>query len=238
MHPENTEDSRRLAARIEHGMLLQSRSKVEVAICPPFVFMPAVKQAVHFAKLGAQDIAFVEKGAWTGEISPAHLAGFGVRYVIVGHSERRMIGEDSDMIREKIKICLDNRFEPIVCVGSAVKKTATIGTIKRLIKNQLKTELRGIDFHKSKLTICYEPSWAISRGLGSGHHADAGLVSKAIGFIKEETGDIVRVIYGGSVDARNAPEFAAYRDIDGALVGAASLDPLEFLKIIKIFTNA
>lgn len=237
MNPDTIDEARRIASRVEHGMLTSDRAKVEVAICPPFVFLPVVKHAVHFVKLGAQDITFAEKGPWTGEVSPKQLLEFGVRYVIVGHSERRMIGEDSHMVREKIKIALAHRIEPVVCIGGRAKKGASLAAIKRLIKKQLTEELRGTDFHKSKVTICYEPSWAISRGLGTGHHADARQVAEAIGFVKEETGDIVRVIYGGSVDARNAREFAAFRDIDGALVGGASLDLLEFLKIIKEFSK-
>lgn len=237
MNPDNTEDARRIASRIEHGMLATDRSKVEVSICPPFVFMPVVKHAVHFVKIGAQDISFAETGPWTGEISAKHLLEFGTRYVIIGHSERRLLGEDSDMIREKIKISLEHQLEPIVCVGNAVKKSSTIGTIKRLLKNQIKVELHGIDLHKSRLTIAYEPAWAISRGLGTGQHADSRQTADVIAYIKEETRDAARVIYGGSINARNVHEFVAFRDIDGALVGSASLDPLEFLKIIKEFAK-
>lgn len=234
MNPQTIEEARQLASQIERGLLGVDRNKVETIICPPAVFIPAVRHLIDFAKLGAQNVSRESAGAFTGEISARQLAEFGVEYVIVGHSERRRMGGDDKVINRKIKQSLAEKLKPILCVGFGTKKSDSHTQIKNVITRQIKIGLAGAK--QSRITIAYEPVWAISQGLGTGKAATPAHAAEIAKFIKLIVNRVL-VLYGGSVDGKNAAEFAAEKIIDGALVGGASLVPLEFLKIIRAFAN-
>lgn len=231
MNPDTVEEAREIASRIEQGVLGQERRNVETVICPPFVFIPVLRHVLHFAKLGSQDISAEARGAYTGQISARQLQEFGVKFAIVGHSERRLLGEDDKQINRKIKNALACSVEPILCVGYGSNKKSSIATVKKIIKKQLQADLKDIDLRKSKVTITYEPLWVI----GTGKPASLAHCAE----IKEFISEIVpgkRVIYGGSLDGQNAGAYAK-AGLEGGLVGGASLKADEFLNIIKAFSN-
>jgi len=204
---------------------------VEILICPPFTSLCIAWDILKGSKvkLGAQNCHYEQKGAFTGEISLDMLKELGVSYVIVGHSERRWIfGETDELINKKVIACLEKGIRPILCVGEKIEEREAGMTLK-VIESQLKLALSGLDEVSERIDIAYEPVWAI----GSGNPAtpeDAQLVHS---FIKELLGK-VRVLYGGSVNPQNAGEFLSMPDVDGLLVGGASLDPSSFAQIVKV----
>ncbi|WP_029551859.1 triose-phosphate isomerase [Thermocrinis jamiesonii] len=204
---------------------------VEILICPPFTSLCIAWDILKGSKvkLGAQNCHYEQKGAFTGEISLDMLKELGVSYVIVGHSERRWIfGETDELINKKVIACLEKGIRPILCVGEKMEEREAGMTLK-VIESQLKLALSGLDEVSERIDIAYEPVWAI----GSGNPAtpeDAQLVHS---FIKELLGK-VRVLYGGSVNPQNAGEFLSMPDVDGLLVGGASLDPSSFAQIVKV----
>jgi len=204
---------------------------VEILICPPFTSLCIAWDILKGSKvkLGAQNCHYEQKGAFTGEISLDMLKELGVSYVIVGHSERRWIfGETDELINKKVIACLEKGIRPILCVGEKMEEREAGMTLK-VIESQLKLALSGLDGVSERIDIAYEPVWAI----GSGNPAtpeDAQLVHS---FIKELLGK-VRVLYGGSVNPQNAGEFLSMPDVDGLLVGGASLDPSSFAQIVKV----
>ena len=210
--------------------LVQDVEDVEILICPPFTSLWIARGMLKGTniKLGAQNCFYEEKGAFTGEISLNMLKEFEVSYVIVGHSERRWIfGETDELINKKVIACLEKGIRPILCVGEKIEEREAGMTLK-VVESQLKLGLSGLDDVADKIDIAYEPVWAI----GTGNPAtpeDAQLVHR---FIKELLGN-VRVLYGGSVNSKNAKEFLSMQDVDGLLVGSASLDPVSFAQIVK-----
>lgn len=209
----------------------------EVVVAPPFLFIPAVSKILRQAKLGAQNV-FWSEGPYTGEISSEQLKKIGARYVIAGHSSRRMeLGETDDMINKKVKAVLNVGLSPVLCVGERRRKGNMISPIVGL---QLKKALKGVKKSQLKnLVIAYEPIWAISTTPGA--RADTPENAKhAIKYIRtilahiygRKSADKVRILYGGSVSAKNAKQFFALSEVGGALVGGASLNPSEFTKII------
>lgn len=226
MNPGSVAEAKKLATSVEHGLMGIDKQKVEVVICPPFVFLPALKHALHFAHLGAQDVAHEAKGAFTGGVSAAQLAEFGVKYVIIGHSERRALGESDELIAAKLKNALAQSLQPILCVGFGAQKGAATEAVKSILKRQLEVVPKG-----QRLVVAYEPVWAI----GTGQPATVAHAREMIQFIESEVPG-VQGIYGASVDRHNAAEFAA-AGIAGALVGSASLAHHEFLEIIKDFSH-
>lgn len=234
LNPQSIAEARTLASQVEQGLLALDRRRIEVVLCPPAIFLPIVRHSVHFALLGAQNISTEESGPFTGETSVRQIREFGAGYAIVGHSERRAMGESDQMINVKVKIVLASHLEPIICVGFGTKVTSTDALIRRVVAKQITLALRGIGAKTQKFTVAYEPVWAISRGLGTGKAADAQHAAGIAGFIKAKFPK-VRVIYGGSLDANNALSFAKQSLIEGGLVGGASLRAAEFLKIIRAF---
>lgn len=232
MTPPALGEARRLCIQVEQGLLQVARDNLTIVLAPPFVFLPLVQHCLHLAHLGAQNVSAEEQGPYTGEISATQLQQFNVEYVIIGHSERRALGESDKLINQKIKIVMRHGIYPILCVGFGTKKGQSVAAIKTIIKKQLRLGLSGIG--STKLTIAYEPVWAISRGLGTGKAATPKHVAEIAEFIKSIAPQ-ARIIYGGSVDAKNAASFAN-ENIQGALVGGASLVASEFLEIIKAFS--
>ncbi|MCS7083946.1 MAG: triose-phosphate isomerase [Aquificaceae bacterium] len=185
--------------------------------------------------IGAQNFYFEEKGAFTGEVSLSMLKELNVSLALVGHSERRQIfGESNELIGKKLSAALKAGIEPVLCIGESLEERQA-GVAFEVIKSQLRLALGNVDKLKS-LIIAYEPIWAI----GSGNPASPEDAEKMHGFIKETVKSIlesselsVKVLYGGSVNLENAGEFLKMPNVDGLLVGGASLDPAKFAKIVK-----
>lgn len=210
-----------------------------VVIIPPFVFLEAVGRVLKRAAVGAQNAFFEDDGAWTGEVSLRQLKSIGARYVVIGHSERRKLGETDELVGKKVSAAVKAGFSVILCVGEHwdVRKKGKRAAYD-FVKKQLMLDLSGIRHSKlkiknSKLTVAYEPVWAI----GTGRNDDPEDAAEMAFFIK----DVLytefsvlnpKILYGGSVKAGNARGFLAKPEIDGVLVGGASLKPAEFRKII------
>jgi triosephosphate isomerase len=216
---------------------IEGTSSVETVLCPPFISLADVKGLLEgsLVKLGAQNMYFEDKGAYTGEISPLMLVDL-CDFVIIGHSERRQyFGETDEIVNKKVKKALEYRLKPILCVGESLKDNEA-GKTEQVINNQVKAGLAGIIPAKD-LVIAYEPIWAI----GTGRAATGKLAGATIGLIRNtvtdiwnnETAESMRLLYGGSVTGDNIAEFIIQADIDGALVGGASLKADDFISIIK-----
>ena len=215
---------------------------VDVSVHPPFTDIRSVQTLIEADELafllGAQNCHHEEKGAFTGEISPAFLAKLGVSLVICGHSERRQFfGETDDMVAKKIAAVQNLKMTPILCVGETREERESGSTIER-VRSQLSGSLAGRSAtHVSDLVIAYEPIWAIGTGLTATADDAQSVCSEIRAFVVgkwgQETGESVRIQYGGSVKAANTAELMAQPDVDGLLVGGASLDPDEFARIVQ-----
>lgn len=227
------------AVKLVRSMLsdLEKMNGVDKVVCPPFISLAAVKDLLKGSsvKLGAQNIFFEEKGAYTGEISPLMLVEL-CEYVIIGHSERRQyFGETGDMIDKKIKAALNMELKPILCIGEKLEENEQGKTQEVLTRQLTASSDRG--YYVGGLVIAYEPVWAI----GTGRSASGSEANETIGFIRQlvshqhgsDIADNVRILYGGSVTAENIAEFIRQPEIDGALVGGASLKADDFLSITK-----
>ena len=204
----------------------------EVVISPPFQYLDKVGSLLKHAMLGAQDVFWEDGGSYTGEVSASQLRDLRVSHVIVGHSERRIhLGETDDVINKKIKIALDKGLKVVLCVGEPIQvRKLGIKSAKDFITDQIKNGLRGVKKSDAKkVIIAYEPVWAVGTGTPDIPEETAEICA----YIKNLV-SIERVVYGGSVNAKNAKEFLGQDDIDGALVGGASLNPKEFQKIVEI----
>ncbi len=220
--------------------LLSGKQEAEVAVAPPFTALYSAQFALEESqiKLAAQNMYPAESGAYTGEISPAMLAELGVSMVIIGHSERRKIlGESDTFIRQKVSYALESGLVPILCVGETEEEREA-GKTEDVIERQLSEALRGVVVDSGgDLIIAYEPVWAI----GTGKTATPEQAQEVHAMIKEQLFRVmgqrmpsdIRVIYGGSVKPENIAGLMAMKDIDGALVGGASLDARTFAKIVQ-----
>ncbi|MFA5886630.1 MAG: triose-phosphate isomerase [Patescibacteria group bacterium] len=205
----------------------------EVVICPDYLSLAAVAGVLKNSQLqlGAQDSAINNFGAYTGEVSPLNLKAQGVKYVILGHSERReQLHESSQIVNNKIKAALKNKLVPILCVGEKLAEKEQ-GGAKSYISEQLRHSLKGVNISKpSDLVVAYEPLWAI----GTGQAIIPLEAQIIIFFIKQQAAKIlkknIRVLYGGSVNFENSQQFLKEKDVDGLLVGGAALKE-EFIKI-------
>ena len=212
----------------------------EVILCVPYtdLFYALLNVQETNIKIGAQNMHYEEKGAYTGEISPKMLKSIGVEYVIIGHSERRQYYNETDeTVNKKIKAAFENGLKPIVCVGETLEEREQ-GKTKEKITMQTRLALEGLTKEQvSKVIIAYEPIWAI----GTGKTATSEDANNSIKEIREEISKIygkdvsecVIIQYGGSVKSSNAKELFTTSDIDGGLVGGASLKPDEFAKIVN-----
>jgi triosephosphate isomerase len=207
-----------------------------VIVCPPSLFVPTITKKLKRADLGAQDIASEDEGAFTGQISGKQLKSYGVTHVIVGHSERRRLGEGNDLIAKKVAAALRNGIMPILCIGESRDEHVT-GRTKEIVERQLELGLSlvGRQVPAARVIIAYEPVWAISGGdplVESDTPENAGEI---IAYIRERLKHVpvrANVIYGGSANAENLAGFLAQAGIDGVLVGGASIRP-EFKTMIK-----
>lgn len=228
--------------------LAKSIDKKGVVITPPYPFLEQVGKVIKYAELGAQDVFWEDVGPYTGEISWHQLKYLKVKYVIIGHSERRRyLAETDESINKKVKASMKAGINVILCVGEPKRELRIknyeleIRKAKNYVKKQIEKDLKGIrnslfKIHDS-LIIAYEPVWAISSEKGSKPDTPEDAV-EMIKFVKEILNSKFhilnsKVLYGGSVTAKNARSFLVQKDIDGALVGGASLDALEFNRIIS-----
>jgi triosephosphate isomerase len=211
----------------------------DIVVCPPFVMLPAAVKAFRDCRIsaGAQNLSEKESGAFTGEVSAGQLSDLGIQYVIVGHSERRRLYGETDLIvNAKIHAALENNLRPIVCVGESATERE-LGVTSELVSMQVKLALSGVPAAKMRrIIIAYEPIWAIGTGK-TATSADAGAVCGTIravirGLYGARTARAVSILYGGSMNGKNARELLSQPDIDGGLIGSASLTPSEFAVII------
>jgi len=209
----------------------------EKVVCPPFVSLNPVKAllAGSSIKVGAQNLYFEEKGAYTGEISPLMLAGL-CEYVILGHSERRQyFGETDEIVNRKVKAALKAKIKPIVCVGESLAENEA-GRTEEVVTRQVKGAFAAVDFTRD-FVVAYEPIWAIGTGrAATGHQANAtiGLIRRTLSALYgDPSASTVRIQYGGSVTSVNIAEFISQPEIDGALVGGASLKAADFIGIVE-----
>ncbi len=213
---------------------------VDVAVCPPFVYLQAVTAAVSTANVavGAQDIYFEQKGAFTGEISTSMLKDVGCAYALCGHSERRhVIGETDGLINKKVSAAISGGILPILCVGELLEEREAEKT-EEVVTRQVKEGLAGLSAEKfSAVTLAYEPVWAIGTGLtATPQQAQEvhALIRKLIGELYDsKLAEEVRILYGGSAKPDNAAELMSQQDVDGLLVGGASLKADDFVAIIQ-----
>ena len=220
--------------------LVEKHDRDEIAVCPPFVDVPAAVEAAKGSNvaIGAQNMYWEKEGAFTGEISTGMLLAVGCTHVIIGHSERRQyFGETDDTVNLKLKAALEAGLIPIVCVGEVLEEREA-GLTEDVLRRQCLRAFHAISGKKAaKLVIAYEPVWAI----GTGRTATPQLASEAHQLIRSEAGkalgedlaENLRILYGGSVKPENAKALMSEAEIDGALVGGASLDPKSFAAIVK-----
>ena len=215
-------------------------AEAEVVVCPPFVGLAAAAQALEGSNiaLGAQNMHFEEKGAFTGEIAPNMLKELGVEYVIIGHSERRQyFAETDETINKKVITAFAHGLIPIVCVGETLEQREQ-GVTEKVVEKQIREGLAGLNEEDAqKVVIAYEPVWAI----GTGKTATNEQANEVISFIRGIIADLfgkdvaenTRIQYGGSMNAGNASELMAMSDIDGGLIGGASLKAEDFAKVVN-----
>ena len=220
---------------------LNGTEGVEKVLCPPFVSLAAIKELLRGTSvgLGAQNMYFEDKGAYTGEISPIMLADL-CSFVILGHSERRQyFAETDEIVNKKVKKAFEFGLKPIICVGESLADNEA-GKTEQLITNQVRAVLADIG-STSQLVIAYEPIWAIGTGkaaTGKQANATINLIRGIVADLwNREIAEAVRILYGGSVTGNNIAEFIAEPDVDGALVGGASLKANEFVSILKQTAN-
>lgn len=217
---------------------LVTEATCDVVVCVPAIDIPAVSEALKGTniRLGAENVHFAEKGAYTGEISAAMLKEYGVEYVIIGHSERRQyFGETDETVNKRTLTALSAGLTPIVCVGETLEERET-GKTENVLHRQLEEGLKGVE-DLTKLVIAYEPVWAI----GTGKTATAAQANETIGYIRKTLGELfcekcaakVRIQYGGSMNAGNCKELMAQEEIDGGLIGGASLKAPDFSAIVN-----
>jgi triosephosphate isomerase len=237
-HLEAIRDVQKLSYLID----ADDTERVEVVICPAFTALRAVQTLIDSDRLafglGAQNVHWEDAGAYTGEVSPPMLAALKIDYVIVGHSERRQLfGEGDEVVNRKVRAVFSHGMTPILCVGESLEER-DLGRTEERVTGQIRADLRSVaDEQAARLVVAYEPIWAIGTGR-TAEPTDAGdtiamIRSTIADLYSKELADSLRVQYGGSVKAGNIRDFMAHPEIDGALVGGASLDPEEFALIVK-----
>ncbi len=235
-------DAIQMVQKLSYRLDPEDHERVDVVVCPPFTALRSsqtVIEADHLlVRLGAQNCHWEESGAFTGEIAPSMLEKLSVSYVITGHSERRQLfGETDEIVNKKTKAILAAGMTPIVCVGETLEQRDA-DTAEAVVTGQIANSLKGLEAAAvGGLVIAYEPIWAIGTGRTASAD-DAGAMATTVRTKVAETwGDdaaaSVRVLYGGSVNPGNVAGLMAKRDIDGALVGGASLDPDTFASVVR-----
>lgn len=222
LNPSTLKDAQKLASAINQ------KAKNKVVLCPPTIYL----SQINYPNLGAQDCFWAQKGPFTGQTSAAQLKDLGVKYCLVGHSEKREVGETDEMVNAKVKACLEQKITPVLCVGFGTTVEQDDLEVTDVLKSQLQIDLRDVD--ASKVVVAYEPVWAISKGNPyATRAADAEHAEKMAIFIKTRF-KAGKVIYGASVNINNAKGFLQQNNIDGLLPGGVSLIPEHFNQIINM----
>lgn len=246
MNPQTLAEARQILDAVnDHLESLEGREGLSLVFCPPFVFLEEVGTILktsHLedkASLGAQDIFWEDSGADTGEVSGPMLSRLGVEYVIVGHSERRWkLGESDEVVNKKLKAVLRNEMTPIICIGERDRE----GDYKSFLENQVVKTFDGLSTDEiGKCIIAYEPVWAISSNLGAKPDTPES-AAEAINIIenflienwKLEIENSPKMLYGGSVNSQNVKSFLDVPEISGVLIGSASVNRQEFIKILSL----
>lgn len=243
-NPATLKEAEKLFNSLKKG--LKNVKKTEVVICPPFVYLPFISLlTAHCSsfKLGSQNCFWEDKGPYTGEVSPQMLKSMGCKYVIVGHSERRQVFKETDeVVNVKIKEILRAKLQPIFCIGETEEEKRA-GKTFQVLEREIKRGLEKVSKKEiQKVIIAYEPIWAI----GTENACEENEVMTIALFIKKlmsrlynkKVADNIRILYGGSVDSKNAPDYLRESKMQGLLVGGASLNSKEFIKIIRSLNNA
>lgn len=221
LNPITKEEAKNIFTAIKVG---KKGAKSEVIVCPPFVYLPLLKGSA----LGAQNVFYEDRGAFTGEISAGMLIDLKVKYVIIGHSERRKyFGETDETINKKIKKALAAGLKVIFCIGETAEERDE-GKKKEVLERQVKNGLAGVEDIKD-INIAYEPIWAI----GTGNNCSVEETKDSVNFIRKFVKSKTRILYGGSVKSENSGAYIKDAGANGLLVGGASLNPEEFIKIVK-----
>lgn len=222
-----------LLASLSNELQKLDSEKVESVICPPYVYLSHETNGI---KKGAQSVSVHDSGAFTGEISGKMLRDVGCQYVIVGHSERRsLFAESNEIVAKKVLATLAAGLIPILCVGETDEEREA-GDTERVVSEQLKAVLDVLPNYSDSIVIAYEPVWAIGTGkTASGEQAEAvhAFIRKELGGYSKELADLTRILYGGSVKPENSEELFSKDNIDGGLIGGASLDVEAFTNICK-----
>jgi len=221
LNPTSKNKAEDIFERIKKGV---KDTTAEVVVCPPFVFLPLLKGLA----LGAQNIFYEEKGAFTGEISPAMLKDLGVEYVIIGHSERRKyFGETDETVNKKIIKALTAGLKIIFCIGETAEER-DVGKKNEILQRQIQQGLKDI-VDIENISVAYEPVWAI----GTGNNCSVEETKESIDFIRKFVKQDTRILYGGSVKSENSGAYIKEARANGLLVGGASLNAEEFANIVK-----
>ncbi len=230
-NPTTLKEAKQLFNSVKRG--IKNIRNMEVVICPPFVWLPVLRlqDSSSVIRFGGQNCFWEEKGAFTGEVSPKMLKYLGAEYVIIGHSERRgWQNETDEMINKKIKAAISAKLKPILCFGETEKERKE-GKTFWVLKNQLKNALGIQPCHS--VILAYEPVWAIGTGI-SCLPKDA---KRVLAFLRKKL-KRNRILYGGSVNSQNAKDYIEKAAFNGLLVGGASLNPKEFIQIVKNVSNS
>ncbi|MDF2857705.1 MAG: triose-phosphate isomerase [Neobacillus sp.] len=238
----NWKMNKTLSGTVEFFQELTSTTNVSVVVCPPtHLLYPAqlfIKQQKKSVALGGQNVHWADQGAYTGETSTSMLQEMGCEFVIIGHSERRQYaGENDEIVNMKVKQAIKAGLTPIICIGETLEEKNLLQT-EQVLKTQLFGALKDID--SSQFIIAYEPVWAI----GTGQSATPELAQQSHAYIRSvmtqlmgQTAETISILYGGSVNEKNAADYSAMEDIDGVLVGGASLNAKPFDEIIAAFAK-
>lgn len=223
LNPVSLKEAKKLASQISH------RSKNKVVLCPPTIYL----SQIDFPHLGAQDCFWEEKGHFTGQTSPLQLKSLKIKYSIIGHSERRLVGETDQQINLKLKSLLAHKIIPILCIGFGTTAGEDDLEVVDVLKYQLQEDLKGVSAHQ--IIVAYEPVWAISSGdpYLTKKHPTPEHAEKIALFVKSRFG-VKTFLYGGSVNAFNAKGYLEQQNLDGLLVGGDSLMPKHFNEIINM----
>lgn len=232
-NPESSREAKEILAPVKR--VLPKLNNVELVVCPPAVFLPTISGVA----LGGQDAFFELSGAYTGQLGPTMIRNSGASYLILGHSERRAAGDTLEVVKSKVRLAFRHGLKVILCVGE--KERDERGAYLKVLREQVETALAGISRRElANLVLAYEPVWAIGAA-AKGADTPAAFLEQAIflrrvlaGVAGKEIALACPVLYGGSVKADNALGFLAAGKADGLLVGRASLDPAEFIKILKL----
>ena len=234
MNPQSQNEALSIFQKINRGIKVSKN--VEPVLCPPFVFLsPLVQKKTKKIKFGGQNLFYEPKGSFTGEVSAGMLASAGATYVIIGHSERRKLGETNEIVNKKVVAALAAGLRPIMCIGEQSRDED--GAYFTFLKEQIEMGLLGVSQKDiSKILIAYEPIYAI----GASKALSAYDVHQMTIFIKKTMIEVVKsrdvsvtILYGGSVDTSNAADLLAHSEADGFLIGRQSLDPASFLEILN-----